>query len=132
VRVERCVHAICISSICFSSSVILLASDKLGATFQISGQASASFSWTFSSLCRSRILSHFSSILHVCSTNYSCRVSSIELAVSWSLCSSWSMEALISPNNCDVGHCNRFVAGGAISIGSLVYRGSLLVVEWSK
>jgi hypothetical protein len=119
-RVTSCVHAICISSICCSGSVILLASGKSGATFRISGQASASFSRTFSSLRWARILSHFSSVLHACSTNHSCRVSSAELSTSWSLFSSWSVEALISPNNCDAGHYTRFVAGGAASVGALV------------
>jgi hypothetical protein len=49
-----------------------------------------------------------------------------------SLFSSWSVEALISPNNCDAGHCTRSVDEGVASVGARIYRGSMLVVEWSE
>jgi hypothetical protein len=59
-------------------------------------------------------------------------VSSAELSVSWSLFSSWSVEALISPNNCDAGHCTRSVDDGATSVGALHWSGNPLPVEWSE
>jgi hypothetical protein len=67
-----------------------------------------------------------------CATNYSFLARSNELLASWSHCSSWSVEALISPNNCDAGHCTRSVAKGAASVGALICRGSLLDIEWSE
>jgi hypothetical protein len=42
------------------------------------------------------------------------------------------MEALIGPNNCDVGHYTRFVDGGDASVGALICRGIPLAVEWSE
>jgi len=76
--------------------------------------------------------SYTSCVLHGCARSASSLATLVDLSACWSLLSSWSVDALISPNKCITIHYTRSADEGGMSLGAHVCSGIPLAIECSK